>query len=127
AVRERTAQNRIDLTVHIPKRARVKIESESGMVDVIGDFEMADVFTNTGTIHADVPLDNVKFNFLWESSRPRFLSDVELPRVKERAGGKYTISGKLGTGAGKSKKETQSDRDNQEEADRSDKESDKNE
>ena len=54
-VRER--RDRIDLTVHVPKRSRVKIETEMGMVDVIGDFEVADVITNTGTIHADVPLD----------------------------------------------------------------------
>ena len=107
AVRERTAQNRIDLTVHLPKRARVKIESESGMVDVIGDFEVADVFTNTGTIHADVPLDAVKFKFIWESSRPRFLSDVELPRIKEGRAGAFSISGALGPNAKKSKHKKQ--------------------
>jgi VWFA-related protein len=107
AVRERTAQNRIDLTVHIPKRARVKIESESGMVDVIGDFEVADVFTNTGTIHADVPLDAVKFKFIWESSRPRFLSDVELPRVKEGRAGSFSIAGALGSSTKKSKHKKQ--------------------
>src|SRR5207302_4565887 len=103
AVRERTAQNRIDLTVHIPRRARVKIESESGMVDVIGDFEVADVFTNTGTIHADVPLDAVKFKFIWESSRPHFLSDVELPRIKEGRAGSFSIAGALGANTKKSK------------------------
>ena len=47
-VRERPY--RIDLTVHVPKRSRVKVESETGMVDVIGDLEVADVITNTGTI-----------------------------------------------------------------------------
>jgi len=91
------------LTVHIPRRARVKIESESGMVDVIGDFEVADVFTNTGTIHADVPLDAVKFKFIWESSRPRFLSDVELPRIKEGRAGSFSIAGALGPNTKKSK------------------------
>ena len=39
-VRERSY--RIDLTVHVPKRSRVSIESDSGMIDVIGDFEAAD-------------------------------------------------------------------------------------
>ncbi|PYS34668.1 MAG: hypothetical protein DMF75_05860 [Acidobacteria bacterium] len=107
AVRERTAQNRIDLTVHIPKRARVKIESESGMVDVIGDFDVADVFTNTGTIHADVPLDAVKFKFIWESSRPRFLSEVELPRIKEGRAGSFSIAGALGPNTKKSKHKKQ--------------------
>src|SRR2546423_2551562 len=102
-VRERRPQDRIDLTVHLPVRARVKIESESGMVDVIGDFELADVITNTGTIHADVPVDALKFKFLWQASHPRFLSDVELPRVKEGRAGTFSISGSLGPDAKKKK------------------------
>lgn len=102
-VRERPARDRIDLSVRVPARTRVKIESESGMVDVIGDLALAEVTTNTGTIHADVPLDDVKFKFLWQASRPRFLSDVELPKVKEGRAGSYSISGKLGAGAKKSK------------------------
>jgi VWFA-related protein len=101
-VRERPY--RIDLTVRVPKRSRVKIESENGMVDVIGDFEVADVVTNTGTIHADVPLDALKLKFQWQSSRPRFLSDVELPKVKEGRAGSFSISGMLGPDA-KNKKE----------------------
>ena len=93
-VRER--RDRIDLTLHVPKRSRLKIETETGMVEVIGDLEVADVFTNTGTIHADVPLDLLKFKFLWQSSRPRYLSDVELPPVKEGRAGAFSISGALG-------------------------------
>ena len=93
-VRERPY--RIDLVVRVPRRSRVRVESESGMVDVIGDLEAADVITNTGTIHADVPLDALKFKFIWLSSRPRFLSDPELPRVKEGKAGSFSISGTLG-------------------------------
>jgi VWFA-related protein len=100
-VRERP--NRIDLVVHLPKRSRVKIETETGMVDVIGDFDIADVLTNTGTIHADVPLDALKFKFLWQSSRPRFLSDVELPPIKEGRAGAFSISGTLGPDAKRKK------------------------
>jgi VWFA-related protein len=100
-VRERPY--RIDLTVRVPKRARVSIESESGMVDVIGDFESADVVTNTGTIHADVPLDALKLKFQWESSRPRYMSDVELPPVKEGRAGAFSISGTLGPDAKRKK------------------------
>ncbi len=101
-VRERPY--RIDLTVHVPKRSRVKVESETGMVDVIGDLEVADVVTNTGTIHADVPTDALKLKFQWESSRPRFLSDVDLPKVKEGRAGAFSISGTIGPDA-KRKKE----------------------
>src|SRR5258706_9903875 len=101
-VRER--RDRIDLTVRVPKRARVKVETETGMVDVIGDFEVADVLTNTGTIHADVPLDALKFKFLWQSSHPRFLSDVELPAIKEGRAGAFSISGPLGPDAKRKKR-----------------------
>jgi VWFA-related protein len=104
SVRERPQRDRIDLVVHVPARARVKIESETGMVDVVGNVEMAEVITNTGTIHADVPLDSLKFKFLWESSRPRYLSDVELPRVKEGRAGSFAIAGTLGPRSKKSKR-----------------------
>ncbi len=100
----RDRRERIDLTVHVPKRSRVKIETDTGMVDVIGDFEAAEVLTNTGTIHADVPLDAVKFKFLWQSSHPRFLSDVELPKIKEGRAGAFSISGTLGPDAKRKKK-----------------------
>lgn len=95
-VRDRREKDRIDLVVRVPARTKVKIESEAGAVDVVGNLESAEVSTNTGTIHADVPLDSVKYNFMWSASRPRFLSDVELPKVKEKAAGIFTISGKLG-------------------------------
>jgi VWFA-related protein len=94
-VRDRREKDRIDLVVRVPARTKVKIESEAGAVDVVGNLESAEVSTNTGTIHADVPLDAVKFNFLWTASRPRFLSDVELPKIKEKAAGVFAISGKL--------------------------------
>ncbi len=108
-VRERRPADRIDLVVRVPARTRVKVESESGMVDVVGDLAMAEVLTNTGTIHADVPLDDVKFKFLWQASHPRYLSDVELPRVKEGKAGTFSISGTLGPNAKKSKDKKKKD------------------
>jgi len=95
-VRERRDNDRIDLIVRVPARSRVKVEGEAGSIDIVGNFEAAEVTTNTGTIHADVPLDALKFDFVWSASRPRFLSDVELPEVKEKRGGFFKISGKLG-------------------------------
>ncbi len=94
-VRARREQDRIDLTVNLPARSRLRISSGAGSVDVVGNVEFAEVQTNTGTIHVDVPLDKLNFNFSWHASRPRFLSDVELPDVKEKAGGIFTISGSL--------------------------------
>jgi VWFA-related protein len=95
-VRPRGEKDRIDLVVTIPTRSKVNVEGQAGAVDVIGSVESANVKTDTGTIHADVPLDAVKFNFLWEASKPRYMSDVELPPIKEKAGGTYKLSGRLG-------------------------------
>lgn len=95
-IRDRGEKDRIDLVARVPSRSKVSIEGEAGAVDVVGNVEQAQVRTNTGTIHADVPLDAVKFSFLWSASRPRYLSDVELPEIKEKAAGSFSISGRLG-------------------------------
>jgi len=95
-VRQRGEKDRIDLVVTIPIRSKVEVEGQAGAVDVIGSVESAVVKTDTGTIHADVPLEAVKFNFVWEASRPRYMSDVELPPVQEKAGGAFKLSGRLG-------------------------------
>ncbi|MCA1578428.1 MAG: VWA domain-containing protein [Acidobacteria bacterium] len=94
-VRPRGEKNRIDIVVTIPVRSKVEVEGNAGAVDVIGNVESAVVKTDTGTIHADVPLDALKFEFVWEASRPRYMSDVELPPVEEKSGGKYKLSGRL--------------------------------
>ena len=95
-VRPRGEKNRIDLIVTIPERSKIEVEGQAGSVDVVGNVESATVKTDTGTIHADVPLDALKFDFVWEASRPRYMSDVELPEVKEKAGGTFKLSGRLG-------------------------------
>ena len=95
-VRPRGEKNRIDIVVKIPVRSKVQVEGQAGSVDVVGSVESASVKTDTGTIHADVPLEAVKFNFVWEASRPRYMSDVELPPVQEKAGGQFKLSGRLG-------------------------------
>ena len=95
-VLSRGDKNRIDVVVTIPVRSKVEIEGKAGSVDVVGNLESAFVKTDTGTIHADVPLDALKFDFTWEASRPRYMSDVELPEVKEKAGGQFKLSGRLG-------------------------------
>jgi len=95
-VRPHRNSDRIDLTVRVPSRSRIRVLGEAGAVDIVGNVEFAEVQTNTGTIHADVPLDAVKYSFLWEASRPRYLSDVELPEIKEKAGGHFLLAGSLG-------------------------------
>lgn len=95
-VRARGEKDRIDVVVTIPSRSKVSVDGKAGAVDVVGNVESAIVRTDTGTIHADVPLDALKFEFVWEASRPRYMSDVELPAVKEKAGGMFRLSGRLG-------------------------------
>jgi len=70
-VRQRGEQDRIDIVVRVPIRSKVEVESRSGAVSVIGNVESAVVKTDTGTIHADVPLEALKYDFVWEASRPR--------------------------------------------------------
>ena len=90
-------RDRIDLSVRVPARARVKVQTDAGAVDVSGPLASAEVATNTGTIRADVPLDFLKFNFVWNASRPRYFSEVALPEVKEKRGGRFEIAGRFGS------------------------------
>ena len=88
-------RERIDLTVRVPARSRVWVETEAGAVDVVGNVAEAEAKTDTGTIRADVPLDALRYSFRWTLSRPRVFSEVELPKVKERRGGVFEISGRF--------------------------------
>ncbi len=98
-------KSRIDLTVKIPARMRVRVETSGGEVSISGDVASAAVKTDTGTIAANVPLDDVRYDFVWTESRPRFLSDVLLEEVDEKTGGKFVLNGKIGgKEKGKSKK-----------------------
>lgn len=97
------SKKRIDLVIHLPERTNLKIQTLEGEVRVSGNFAKVEVRTETGTIAADVPLDNLAYNFLWTASRPRFLSDVELDEVKEKAAGKFVVSGKVNKETPKSK------------------------
>ena len=72
------AKSRVDLSLKIPARMRVRVETASGEVLISGNIASADVKTDTGTIAADVPLDDVRYDFVWTESRPRFLSDARL-------------------------------------------------
>lgn len=88
-------RERIDLTVRLPARSRVWVETEAGAVDVVGNVAEGHARTDTGTIRADVPLDALRYSFRWTLSRPRVFSEVELPKVKEKRGGLYEISGRF--------------------------------
>src|SRR5437764_2274641 len=89
-------RERIDLTVRVPARSRVFVETEAGAVDLVGNVAEAQARTDTGTIRADVPLDSLRYNFRWTLSRPRFFSEVELGKLKSKRGGAFEIAGRFG-------------------------------
>ena len=89
------SKNRVDFLISLPIRSRVSAETDKGEIRFIGDFTEANGETNTGTIYADVPLENVKYDFEWTASRPRFLSEVDLAEVKEKSAGRFVLRGKL--------------------------------
>ena len=93
-VRRRAERDRIDLTLQVPPHARVRVETSGGAVDVSGPLSDASVTTNTGTIRADVPTDSLRYSFRWMASRPRYFSEITLGKVRERAGGRFEISGR---------------------------------
>src|SRR3989440_730924 len=89
-------RERIDLTVRVPARSRVFVETEAGAVDIIGNVAEGQAKTGTGSIRADVPLDSLRYNFRWTLSRPRFFSEVELGKSKSKRGGAFEIAGRFG-------------------------------
>ena len=89
-------RRRVDLTLVVPAGTRLKIETSDGEVRVDGAVQSAEIKTVTGTIAANVPLDDVRYDFAWTESRPRFLSDVELKKIDEKAAGKFVINGRIG-------------------------------
>ena len=89
-----TGSKRIDLSVIVPERVRLKIVTSEGEVRIVGNVESADVTTVTGTIAADVPTVDVKYQLNWLTSRPRYLSDFEVEKVKEKSGGRFEVKGR---------------------------------
>src|SRR4030095_16113203 len=90
-----TSAKRIDISLVVPERVNLRIETAEGEVRAAGNIASMDVKTETGTIAVDVPTDDLKYDFLWTASRPRFLSDIELEKVKERSGGRFQLKGKF--------------------------------
>jgi VWFA-related protein len=88
------ATKQINLTVLVPIRSRLVIETRAGAVDVSGNFESIDVTTDTGTVSTDIPDDAVSYDLMWTQAKPRFLADFELNKIKEGTAGRYYIKGK---------------------------------
>lgn len=91
-------QRRIDLVLLLPARSKIKAETAAGAVEIGGNLAEIDVKTDTGTVAVDVPVDDLKYNFLWTESKPRFLSDLQLKKVNEKSGGRFEIKGRYPDG-----------------------------
>lgn len=88
-------ESRVDLSLVVPARTKVRLTTGAGQISLGGSFAEAEAESDTGTIYADVPLADLKYKFLWTASRPRFLSDVELAETEEKAAGKFVIEGAI--------------------------------
>ncbi|MDM7923830.1 MAG: VWA domain-containing protein [Pyrinomonadaceae bacterium] len=88
-------QRRIDIELTLPERSRLTLKTSEGEIRVEGNFEIIEAETNTGTIAVDVPAEEVRYELVWQASRPRFLSDFPLEPVKEKAAGKFQIKGRF--------------------------------
>lgn len=86
-------QKRIDITIVLPERTNLKIETMSGAVEVSGNFASIEAKSDTGTLAMDVPANDLKYLLQWTESRPRYLADFEIAAVKERAAGRFEIKG----------------------------------
>ena len=87
-------QKRIDLILSVPERTSVKAETMAGAIEAVGNFASVEARSDTGTIMADVPADDLKYYFQWTESRPRYLADFDIAEVKEKNAGRFEIKGK---------------------------------
>lgn len=87
--------DRVDLSLSVPARTRVRLQTAGGEIRVSGDLAIIEARTETGTIAVNIPTDDVRYEMLWTESRPRFLSDLQLEKVKEKSAGRFSIKGKF--------------------------------
>ena len=57
---EAARDRRIDISVRIPERTRVRITTGEGEIMAVGNFERLEAESNTGTIAVDVPTGDLK-------------------------------------------------------------------
>ncbi len=87
-------KKRIDIILTVPERSTLKIETSAGAIDVSGNIAVVDARSETGTIAADIPPNDVSYFFQWTESRPRVLADFEISPAKEKTAGRFEIKGR---------------------------------
>lgn len=89
----KNTRKRIDLTLTLPERTDLSIETKAGAVEIAGSFSSVKVKTETGTISTNVPIGDLRYKFEWTESRPRYLADFDISEVKEKSAGRFEIKG----------------------------------
>lgn len=87
-------RKRIDISLTVPERSTLKIETTAGAIEVAGNFASVEARSDTGTIASDVPADDITYLFQWTESRPRVLADFAISPAKEKTAGRFEIKGK---------------------------------
>ena len=85
---------RVDLVIVLPERVNLRVETLAGAVDIGGNFALIEAKTDTGTITTDVPAEDLTYHFLWTESKPRYVADFDIAKIKEKNAGRYEIKGK---------------------------------
>jgi VWFA-related protein len=87
-------KKRIDLSLTVPERTSIKVQTAAGGVEAMGNFASVIAKTETGTLAVDVPSADLTYNFLWTESRPRYLADFDIAEAKEKTAGRFEIKGR---------------------------------
>ena len=91
-------RKRVDLSLVLPERSNIRVETLAGAVEIVGNFASIEATTDTGTIAVDVPADDLNYHFLWTESRPRYLADFGIAEVKEKTAGRFEVRGRRAEG-----------------------------
>lgn len=103
---------RIDLVITLPQRCRIRIETREGEIAIVGNFAEVEARTTTGTITTDIPADSIEYDLQWTQSRPRYVADFELEKIKEKSAGRFVINGQYGEKVKKKRKDKIEDSEN---------------
>lgn len=87
-------RQRIDVKLILPERANIKVETLAGAIEIAGNFASIDAKTDTGTVVVDVPDEDLKYQFVWTESKPRYLADFEIAKVREQSAGRFEVKGR---------------------------------
>ncbi|REJ77743.1 MAG: VWA domain-containing protein [Acidobacteria bacterium] len=94
------ADSRIDLEITVPQRTSAQLRTRQGEIEVSGNFARVSAETSSGSIITSLPLDNLRYKFIWTAARPRYISEPTLNEPEEKNAGKSVIEGELVGDAG---------------------------